>query len=238
MRYMELVRAVAKKTGTNTNSMRAQIWRLDQLDTEFIKPERGLFKLACFEEDNMFVTKRNVQKCKEDEFYSPFAEWLVKELDDCTEAAAVGGCIFKDKWGTPDVIGVKEAKKTDILKFPTQLISAEIKTDANNLITAFGQACAYKLFSHKSYLVIPKKSGEDDLARMDSLCLLHGIGLIHFDNENAEYPGFEIRNRATIHEPDLFYTNRYVKILADQKSYSTDPDLCVSTSLRAQKKYR
>ena len=119
--------------------------------------------------------------------------------------------------GTPDVIGVKEARKTDILKFPTQLISAEIKTDANNLITAFGQACAYELFSHKSYLVIPKKSGEDDLARMDSLCLLHGIGLIHFDNENAEYPDFEIRNRATTHEPDLFYTNRYVKILADHK---------------------
>ena len=59
---------------------------------------------------------------------------------------------------------------SDIVKMPTEIISAEIKTDSKNLITAFGQACSYKLFSHKSYIVVPKDSGQEDLS---GLCLLY-----------------------------------------------------------------
>ncbi len=199
--------------------------KLEQLNPSIIKPEKGLFQLVDFTSNTTgqtpnlkTVNLRPAKTIKEKNFYKPFAYWIVNELDECTKAEEVGGSIFKDKWGTPDVIGIKESRKTDILKFPTQLIAAEIKTDANNLITAFGQACAYKLFSHKSYLVIPRNSGEDDLARMESLSLLHGIGLIRFNNDDPDNPEFEIRNRAIQHEPDLFYTNRYVRILAENNT--------------------
>jgi hypothetical protein len=53
-----------------------------------------------------------------DRFYEPFAEWLVKELEECTKAIAVGGPVFRDKWGTRDVVGLREPKKSDIAKFP------------------------------------------------------------------------------------------------------------------------
>lgn len=92
-------------------------------------------------------------------------------------------------------------------------MSAEIKIDTRDLITAFGQACSYKLFSHKSYIVIPKESMEEDVARIDALCLIFGIGLILFDSSNSITPLFEIRVRAGKHEPDMFYVNRYMKLL-------------------------
>jgi hypothetical protein len=51
-----------------------------------------------------------------------------------------------------------------ILQMPTEIVSAEIKLDAAQVITAFGQACSYKLFSHRSCLVVPLDASEDDLA--------------------------------------------------------------------------
>jgi hypothetical protein len=32
----------------------------------------------------------------------------------------LGGSRFKDKWGTPDVIGIREPKKSDIIQYPTE----------------------------------------------------------------------------------------------------------------------
>lgn len=126
-----------------------------------------------------------------------------------------GGNEFKDKWGTPDVIGIREPRKSDIIKPPTEIVSAEVKTDAGNLITAFGQACSYKLFRHKSYVVIPKESLEEDIARLDGLCRIFGVGLVLFDAGNVETPAFETRVRAAKHDPDMFYANKYMKLVED-----------------------
>ena len=103
----------------------------------------------------------------------------------------------------------------DIIKFPTEIISAEIKTDTSSLITAFGQACSYRLFSHRSYIVIPKSASPDDLARLESLCITCGLGLVLFDSQNASNPNFSIRVRAMRTEPDMFYVNRNLKIIED-----------------------
>ena len=97
----------------------------------------------------------------------------------------MGGNKFKDKWGTPDVIGILKSRESDIIKLQTEIISAEIKVDTANLITAFGQACSYKLFSHKSYIVIPNSSSEEDIARIDGLSLIFGVGLILFNNTKS-----------------------------------------------------
>ena len=132
---------------------------------------------------------------KEEDFYRPFANWLENEVEEATIAIPLGGNKFGNKWGTPDVVGKKESKRSDIIKGGTEIVSAEIKSNTSQLITAFGQACAYKLFSHKCYLVIPKQSSQEDLDRLDSLSQLFGIGLVLFDVNDKEYPDFQIRTR-------------------------------------------
>ncbi len=47
-------------------------------------------------------------------------------------------------------------------------------------LSNFSQACAYRLFSHRSYLVVPKQAHADELARLDALCEIFGIGLVTF----------------------------------------------------------
>lgn len=155
-------------------------------------------------------------KIKEQDFYEPFSEWLINELEECTRAISLGGNKFKDKWGTPDVIGVRESRRSDIIQAPTEIISVEIKLDPGNLITAFGQACSYKLFSHKSYIAVPSNSSEDDITRLDALSRIFGIGLVIFNPLEPKNPDFSIRSRATREEPDMFYVNKYLKLVEDQ----------------------
>jgi hypothetical protein len=111
------------------------------------------------------------------------------------------------------VIGIRKARESDLIKYPTEIISAEIKTDSNNLITAFGQACSYRLFSHRSYLVVPRSASSDDLARLESLCIACGLGLILFDSQNSAHPNFAIRVGAMRTEPDMFYVNFNLKLI-------------------------
>ena len=146
-------------------------------------------------------------------FYKPFAEWLVTTLQECTKAEPVGSKIFKDKWGTPDVMGVRQQKPGAFIQLPTEIVSAEIKTDPAGLITAFGQACAYRLFSHKSYIVVPSDSPPDDIARLDTLSRIFGIGLITFNPQDPSDPKFSIRARAAKHDPDMVYVNNCMKRL-------------------------
>jgi len=61
--------------------------------------------------------------------------------------------------------------------------------------------------------VVPKNSALEDIARLDSLCRIFGIGLIIFDSNNISSPEFEIRVRASKHEPDMFYVNKYMKFV-------------------------
>jgi len=129
------------------------------------------------------------------------------------EGDPLGGNRFRDKWGTPDVIGKRESRRSDILQAPTEIVSAEIKTDVLQLVTAFGQACSYCLSSHKSYLVVPDSSPQDEIGRLDALCQVFGIGLILFNPSSPENPNFDIRMRARKQDPDMFYTNKYLKLV-------------------------
>ncbi|WP_226389882.1 hypothetical protein [Penaeicola halotolerans] len=218
LKYTELRKSINQQEGGksfNSNTINGNIWNLDAvLPDQVYKPSRGLFRLTKFKETDSEELIKDVQieqkKVKEEDFYEPFANWLQNEIEDVTQAISLGGNRFKDKWGTPDVMGKKQSKKSDIIEGPIEIVSAEIKTDSNQLITAFGQTCAYKLFSHKCYLVIPNNSQQDEIARIDSLCQIFGIGLVLFNPENKEEPDFEIRNRPVKSEPDLFYTNKYL----------------------------
>jgi len=138
---------------------------------------------------------------------------LVNEVEECTKAIALGGKKFRDKWETLDVIGKRESKRSDIIQAPVEIVSAEVKPDVNELVTAFGQACAYCLFSHKVYLVVSNKVPDDEIARLDALCQVFGLGLVLFDLENPKDPQFDIRSRPRYQQPDLFYANRYMKLI-------------------------
>lgn len=207
--------------GTITGS----IWNLDARFPERIyKPSRGLFRLTKFREDAAAQPQQSPQPTvlpaigipREAAFYEPFADYLVNDLEECTKAIALGGNRFGSKWGTPDVFGILRARESDIVKSPLEVIVAEVKTDTSQLITAFGQACAYKLFSHRSYLVVPRVAQPEDVGRLDALCTIFGIGLILFDATQPDNPAFIIRVRAAKHEPDAFYVNQNIKLIADQ----------------------
>jgi hypothetical protein len=219
IRYTMLVEKIsAALPDIPKNTIHGTVWNLEiQLPDKVIKPARGLYLLTKYgDTSGQDTASKPSPKVKEEEFYESFADWLVNELEECTKAIPVGGNIFKDKWGTPDVIGIREPRKSDIVKMPTEIVSAEIKLDANGLITAFGQACAYRLFSHKSYIVVPLNSSEDDIARLDTLARIFGIGLILFNASDPKSPEFEIRVRAAKYEPDMFYVNRSMKLIEDE----------------------
>ncbi len=213
LRYSELLRQIRQAApDLNPNTVNTSIWNLETVvPLRIYKPMKGIFRLVEFKETvPVDATPEPVSRIREDVFYPLFANWLKNDLEEVTHAIALGGNLFRDRWGTPDVIGKAESRRSDVIKGTTSIVSAEIKVDLAGLVTGFGQACAYKLFSHKSYLVIPCQTPEDELSRLDRLCQIFGIGLVTFNAKSAASPDFRLTVRATKHEPDLFYTNRYI----------------------------
>jgi hypothetical protein len=216
VRYSKLVNEIkASLPDVPINTIHGAVWNLGVTrPKEVYKAARGLFRHASFKDTPGVAEEGGMQPVSaidETKFYQSFANYLKGDLQECTDAKALGGNVFGDKWGTPDVIGVEKPKPSDIVKHWPVIVSAEIKTDTSGLITAFGQACAYKIFSHKTYIVVPKGSSEKDRERLESLCMIFGIGLIFFDSTNTETPQFEIRVRPLKHEPDMYYVNEYMK---------------------------
>ncbi|HQG93082.1 MAG TPA: hypothetical protein PLN27_15610 [Acidobacteriota bacterium] len=221
-RYSDLVREIAATfpdIPVNTIHGAIHKFRTDLPETLY-QPNKGLYRAVRFREEGEKLQDEVTKKLKhgkirEADFYEAFGDWLINELEECTRSIPVGGNKFKDKWGTPDVVGIREARRSDIIKPPTEIVSAEIKLDPANLITAFGQACSYRLFSHKSYIVVPDNSSEDDIARLDALSRIFGIGLVIFNPLDPKNPDFRIRSRAAREEPDMFYVNKYLKLIED-----------------------
>jgi len=163
VRYTELTRLIKEDLlDIPDNTIRGNIWNLDEKVNRISKPERGIFFLTKYlssgkTELSQKQTLNGVsakdaeifEKIKvpsEESFYQPFADYLLNDLEECTKAVPLGGNKFGDKWGTPDVFGVYKFSDTDPVRPQIEVVSVEIKTDTNQLITAFGQASAYKLF--------------------------------------------------------------------------------------------
>ncbi len=227
IRYTDLVKRIhTEYPEIKTKVIQWVVFDLHKKFKEILKPERGVFILEKYMkekiEKGISEVKEKVKEIekivqKEENFYQPFADYLVNELEECDKAIPLGGNRFKDKWGTPDVIGVFKFSEADPIRPLPEIISAEIKTDITNLIIAFGQACTYKLFSNKVYLVIPDDAPSLDIGRLESLCLKFGIGLIIFNKNNPESPDFRILVRAIKTEPDYFYVNKYLEALGEEK---------------------
>jgi hypothetical protein len=151
---------------------------------------------------------------READFYESFAQWLKNDLDEVTDSVPLGGTAMGKKWGTPDVIGVYRPVASDIVDFTPEIVSAEVKTDPLQPVVAFGQAIAYRLFSAKTYVVMPKTMDLDDQSRLEALCMLFGVGLVLFKLDPAA-PEFAIRVRAQRFPPDMFYVNEFAERLKE-----------------------
>lgn len=228
VRFSQLVNKVSTELpGINVNTIWGSVWDLDKTHSkEVIKPARGLFQLISHASiDTTSATVRAVQpRAKstgpdEAAFYEPFSQYLLRDLEEVNNALILGGAYLRDYWATPDVIGTFTSGRGNILEFPPEITSVEVKisTSAQDLMVGFSQACSYLLFSHKSYLVIPKKSSQDSLDRLDALCRLFGIGLVVFDGNDDKNPKWEIKTRAIKHEPDSYYVNFYLGKLSEKQ---------------------
>jgi hypothetical protein len=200
---------------TPKNTIHGSVWNLDALyPNEISKPSRGLFtpvgglgneSVVVGSTEQVAATGARVQ---ESDFYEPFAQWLKNDLDEVTVVSSLGGAGLKSKWGTPDVVGIYKPLASNLIKFPIKIVSAEIKIDPQAPVVAFGQAVAYRLFSTKTYIAMPTSLTEEDQSRLESLCMLFGVGLVLFDL-NKDVPQFSIRVRAQRFSPDMFYVNEF-----------------------------
>ena len=228
IRYMELVKKIhdaASETPINTVHGSLQALSSHQ---DILRPSRGFWIHKKYVDDkvkNESVDRTNgsgtvspaevaigADKVQESQYYESFRYWLISDAEEATDAVVVGGNIFKSKWGTPDVIGVRKPRAGDLIKFPVEIVSAEIKTDANQSIIAFGQVCAYRLFSHKTYIVMPNTIGREDRERLEALCSIYGVGFVTFDLK-AQTPNYQAVVRAQRFEPDIFFANEFAREL-------------------------
>ncbi len=222
IRYSELVEQIATQhIQTPRNTIHGSVWDLATRYPEQIsKPSRGLFMPAGVASGagKTEPKEKPPEPTQERAFYKSFADFLEKDLDEVTIAAELGGAGLKSKWGTPDVVGVYKARAADIVKFYPEVVSAELKIDPRSSIEAFGQAIAYRLFSTKSYIVMPTTISEEDKSRLEALCMLFGIGFVLFAPDPS-HPKYTIRTKAQRFTPDTFYVNT---ITSCSKSCSVD----------------
>jgi hypothetical protein len=165
MQYAQLVGSVSTELPeVSVNTIHGSLWDLLRKKrlAEIEQPATGLYRLKKFGEESVAPPIKVKPTNLEADFYEGFKGYLESGPEGCTMVVVVGGNKFGSKWGTPDVVGRVSPDRTDLIQFQDVIISAEIKLDASELITAFGQACAYKLFSHKSYLVIPRSSRPEE----------------------------------------------------------------------------
>jgi hypothetical protein len=213
IRYSALVKQIyAQNPETPMNTIHGSVWDLaTRFPNEVTKPSRGLFVSKSADAGGTPTVALPTQtKLKEEDFYAPFANWLKNELDEATVAISLGGAGLQKKWGTPDVVGVYKPLASHRIKFDLEIISAEIKIDPQVPVVAFGQAVAYRLFSAKSYIVMPNTISPEDYSRLEALCILFGIGLVLFEL-NVDEPDFQIRVRAQRFLPDMFYVNEFAE---------------------------
>lgn len=215
IRFKDLVKQLHKRFPTSSERyIRHLTYDLQrQFPLEISKPTRGVFAPNRSDSVPPAVDKGEAN------FYKPLAEWLVNDIGEATVAVPFGGAALRIKWGTPDVVGVFKAAASDLIKFSPEIVSAELKLDTSATITAFGQAIAYRLFSHKVYIAMPNTLPEGDMGRLESLCLLFGVGLVLFKTD-PDKPDFNIRVRAQRFVPDMFYLNEFASTLS-----KTDKDL-------------
>lgn len=220
-RNSEVIKRVLEKhPTTNRSSVASKISALKKSKPEdFGSAGNGWISLAGSEgaaaqpED----TTLDVNDPQESALYEPVRRFLIED-ELVTAAEITGSSRMNRKWGNPDLFGIVKPAASDPYKFPLEFIALEVKRDTTNLVTAFGQAASYRLFSHQSYVVVPCDEKSAEYRRIDALCELFGIGLIDFSFSNNE-ASFRVQVRPVTHAPDHAYVNDFLTKL-DRATYN------------------
>ena len=222
IRFSALVKKVVVETGENENTCNGSLYNLPkELPEKISRPHRGLFILKENEKllkdvEQNFEQKPS-SKVKEDDIYQPAKEYLLSR-EECTHAVVIGGNIFGKKWGTPDILGAIRADSDSVYKPPLEIIAVEIKDEGYSPVEALGQAMAYKLFAHRTWLILPDGS---DLDRIEGIAISANIGLISFSKEKDGFE-FVTLNRPAAGHPDFAEVNNILDELKekDKKKYN------------------
>lgn len=222
IRFSALVKMVVAETGENDNTCNGSLYNLPkEIPEKISRPYRGLFILK--ENEKLLKdVERNFEqkptsKTKEDDIYQPARDYLLSR-EECTHGVVVGGNIFGKKWGTPDILGAIRADSDAVYKPPLEIIAVEIKDEGYSPVEALGQAMAYKLFAHRTWLVLPEDS---DLDRIEGIAISANIGLISFSKGKDGFE-FSTLNRPTAGHPDFAEVNNILEELKekDKKKYN------------------
>jgi hypothetical protein len=120
---------------TLENTIHGSVRNLEkQFPQEVGKPSRGLYTpIGTKENDTASAGSPEQIAPTTGVKVEPFAEWIENDLDEVTEVAALGGGGLKSKWGTPDVVGTYKKLLGNVIEFPVEIASAEIKIDPPEL---------------------------------------------------------------------------------------------------------
>jgi hypothetical protein len=120
---------------TPANTIHGSVKDLEkQFPQEVGKPSRGLYTpIGTKESDTVSAGSTEKIAPTTGVKVEPFAEWIKNDLDEVTELASLGVGGLKSKWGTPDVVGTYKKLPGNVIEFPVEIASAEIKIDPPEL---------------------------------------------------------------------------------------------------------
>ena len=221
IRFSALVKKVVAETGENENTCNGSLYNMPvEIPEKISRPYRGLFILKENEKLLKDIEQNFEQKLvsdKEDDIYHPAKDYLLSR-EECTHAVVIGGNIFGKKWGTPDILGAIRAHSDAVYKPTLEIIAVEIKDEGYSPVEALGQAMAYKLFAHRTWLILPEDA---DLDRIEGIAISANIGLISFKKGKDGFE-FDTLNRPISGHPDFAEVNNQLEKLKekDKKKYN------------------
>jgi len=223
IRFATLVKKVVSETGEIENTCNGSLYNLpNELPEKVSRPYRGLFILKENEKLLKDAAEQDSEenpgaKYRESDIYQPARDYLMSR-EECTHAVVIGGNIFGKKWGTPDILGAIRAHSDAVYQPTLEIIAVEIKDAGYSPVEALGQAMAYKLFAHRTWLILPD---DKDLDRIEGIAISANIGLIGFTKAKEGFV-FATLNRPSAGRPDFTEVNKILDDLKqkDKKKYN------------------
>ena len=220
MRFTALLNAVSNELEENLNTCNGSLYNFPKECPEKVsRPYRGLFILKENEQYLKDLAELGVldEKTSEADIYEPAKNYLLGK-EECSHAVVIGGNTFGKKWGTPDILGSIRASSDAVYQPALEIIAVEVKNAGYSPVEALGQAMAYKLFAHRTWLILPEDS---DLDRIEGIAMSANIGLISFTEGTGGY-SFTTLNRPVSGYPDFNEVNRTLDDLKkkDKKSFN------------------
>lgn len=202
--------------GTIKSALRAYLLHSGEVE----QLDRGLYALTRIDaasppaEAEATTDEPTQEATGEGALYEPFSEWLVNEDQSASAAVALGRTMLREKWATPDVVGVLRPDEDDPFQYPAQIVSAEIKTARDQSLKAVAQAACYQAFSHKAFAVLPQDASSLDRAR--EFAARTGVGIVLF-SRTADAIHFESVSRPLLQTPDPFDVNLFARTLRERR---------------------